>query len=207
MASGAATIPISAGMVTAKLPISAYVVLVVIVVVIIVSSVFLSIAATSIKKSTDYSKKIDQYPKLKTAHSMAAWGASVGFIGAGLIVIALIVIAIAGGEVLLKSKGFVWIFALVAIGIAIACGVFAVLSSLKLVDSGAYNPSDANMKKGYLNTIWASISAIVATVLVAGITVWLLGKKPGAAKAGPASSTGPATIIIAEESQPATASA
>lgn len=183
------------GRAPAKLPIMAYVVLIIVVVVILVAAVFLSIAASNLKKSKDYSEKISQHPGLKQAHAYAAWGASVGFIGAGLIVIALVVLAVEGGEFLLKSKAFVWIFAFLAVGVAIACGVLAVLSSVRLIDSGAYDPADPKMKKGYLNDTWAFLTAFLATTLVVGVTFWIAAKKPKAGAAG-SPAAGPAQPVI-----------
>lgn len=184
-----------AAAVVGRLPVMAYVVLVVIVVVVIVASVFLSIAATSLKKSEDYNKKSQDFPKLKSAHQLAAWGSSIGFIGAGLIIITLIVMAVAGGAVLLRSKFFIWIFAFVAMGIAIACGAFAMMSSIRLIDSGAYDPRDAKMKKGYINDIWAALSAFVATVMVVGVTFYIVAKKPKPGAVGPYPPPAPPTII------------
>jgi len=196
--SAAAAIPSAAAAMPAlSIPASAYAVLILVLAIIVIAAILLSISASAISNIKDYDDKTDKYPELQKAHKLASWGASIGFIGAAVVITILVLIAIFASAFLLKSKAIIWMLAGLAVLIALACGIFAVLASIYLIDSGAYDPSDPEAKKGYHYSIYASLTAFAATALVVGFVVWITTRKP---KAAPCAQAAPAPPTIIEYS-------
>jgi magnesium-transporting ATPase (P-type) len=162
-------------------PVSAYIILIIVIVIIIVAAVFITIATRSINNIADYKNKIGEHPKLKAAHQLAAWGASVAWIGVGLVAIILILLAIFTSGLLLRSKGMIWFFIAASVAVAVATAFLALFASLDLINSGAYDPADANAKKGYSMLLYTVLTIFLSIVLAIAIVAYITGRS-GATK-------------------------